>query len=254
MNCRQFEQAWNERLDRRDTAASTLDDPLARHAAACQRCRGRAQAFLALEQALAAWPAYPAAKPSPGSVDRMLEAWRGQQARTVAPIPVRRGRRHGWWGWAAAAALILATWLGYRLSPRSTDHGPSARAPLIATEMPPSPDAPATPTRPITVSLAEATSATIELARATSAPAARLGRQVIASTASATSSASRPDLLPRVPLGSASEVLRSVGEDLGDGVEPLSGTARKAFGFLLGPGESVDPESAKAGAGRGRGA
>ena len=76
--------------------------------------------------------------------------------------------------------------------------------------------------------LADATSATIDLARETSAP---VGRVVLASTRI---TASEPSLPLRVPsVVPTADVLRSVGNRVGAGVKPLSGSARGAFGFLI---------------------
>ncbi len=105
--------------------------------------------------------------------------------------------------------------------------------------------------------LADATSATWELARSASEPAARIGRDVLDATTRAedvvsepepeapTSVADRlvtatgaltlpvPSLAPFAPDPSAA--LQQVGDHLASGVRPLSDTARHAFGFLIGP-------------------
>ena len=83
--------------------------------------------------------------------------------------------------------------------------------------------------RPITESLAEATSATLSLARETSAPAARVGKQVLASA-----TLPKADWPVEMPTrAEPAEVLQSVGSRVEEGVRPLSGAARSAFSFLL---------------------
>jgi hypothetical protein len=113
------------------------------------------------------------------------------------------------------------------------------------------------PSTALNRALAEATSATWDLARSASEPAARISRDVLDATKQGepgSSQASRdtsatgpsetmeglailtvpvPSLEPLAP--DASAVLQQVGDRLSTGVEPLSNTARHAFGFLLGP-------------------
>jgi hypothetical protein len=108
--------------------------------------------------------------------------------------------------------------------------------------------------------LAEATSATLDLARTASEPAGRISRDMLdaaeekgvsasqrPSGASETGSAgpeeelvglsmTLPSLDPlRSETSGASRVLQQVGDHLSAGAAPLSSTARHAFGFLLGP-------------------
>ena len=99
--------------------------------------------------------------------------------------------------------------------------------PVAGPAIDPAPDPSAT--RPLGDSLAEATSATWELAREASAPAARIGR-VAWIEAPAPSPA-----IGVAPPSPSPGVLREVGSRVGAGVRPLSGTARNAFGFLLDP-------------------
>ena len=105
--------------------------------------------------------------------------------------------------------------------------------------------------RVLSEALADATAATWDLARTTSEPAARLGRQVLESAtqvespARAGASAADPagssypgldslaavlPVVPQAPPGSA--LLQQVGDGLSASVRPLSSTARQAFGFL----------------------
>jgi hypothetical protein len=96
----------------------------------------------------------------------------------------------------------------------------------------------APPPRPLLESVADATSATLALARETSAPAARIGREVLSSA-----NLSSTDWTVSLPSNEAGNVLQSVGSQVEAGVRPLSGTARSAFGFLL---PAVAPDAAVA--------
>jgi hypothetical protein len=93
---------------------------------------------------------------------------------------------------------------------------------------------------PLTDALADATSATWDLAREASAPAARLGRDVLGAAAlpGSPTAPETPD-----PSASAAVVLRQVGDRVNEGVRPLSGSARHAFSFLLGPALDEPPAS-----------
>ena len=84
----------------------------------------------------------------------------------------------------------------------------------------------------LTDALAHATSATRDLARATSELVARIGREVINLAVSAGPDRSVPPSLAENP---APDVLQDLGHRVDEGIKPLSGTARHAFGFLLGP-------------------
>jgi hypothetical protein len=96
--------------------------------------------------------------------------------------------------------------------------------------------------------LGRATSATLDLASVTSAPAGRVGRLVLASSGLTGESLATAAPRPRA-IEAASDMLRTVGDGVQDGFRPLTGTARQAFGFLIGP--SPAPPSA---APNGRGA
>jgi hypothetical protein len=90
------------------------------------------------------------------------------------------------------------------------------------------------PPRPLSAALADAAFATLDLARETSAPAARVGRQVIATSLPGELPAAK-NVLP------ASESFQSFGEEVNRGVKPFSGTAQRAFGFLIGPAWKEKP-------------
>ncbi len=100
--------------------------------------------------------------------------------------------------------------------------------------------------RPLNEALAGATSATWDLARSATEPAARISRNVI--DVATTPGSTVPDSGASVPAVSvpsldslapdsdtAAAMLRQVGDSLVTGVRPFSSTARHAFGFLLGP-------------------
>jgi hypothetical protein len=221
MNCRDFERCWNERLDARSAAPAGLDRAMEAHAADCPSCRALGARYQALAQALLA--AGPSPAPPPGFADRVLaaavaEAGRGRLLalrliRRLAPMAAAAVV-------LAAGAVLLQGWARDRAAP-----APVARARPI------DPDG-------LTEALALASSATWALAREASAPAARVGRQVLEPAEPAETT---PELLAmpvEVPL--AAEVLQSVGDRVNAGVRPLEGTARHAFGFLLGAAPDDD--------------
>jgi hypothetical protein len=115
--------------------------------------------------------------------------------------------------------------------------------------------------RGLHLALAEATSATWDLARSASLPAARISLEVLDATTRAEGHASEhqagldpapPEVSVAVPSlfskgtdpSGAAAVWQQVGDHLAAGVRPLPSTARQAFGFLLGPAR--DPAGARA--------
>lgn len=213
MNCREFDDLWNEWLDARSPGRPAMDPGLEAHSSACDRCRKIAAGYQVLTQAMASWPAIPA--PSAGSLDRLY-------ALKVPPARTRRRARLVYWApLATAAAVFGMVWLG---EPARTPDLPPTSAP---------PSRVATP-RPLGAALAEATEATIDLAREASAPATRIGREVIEYEEAALSDPSKPGAAEEVA-STASELLQTVGEQVNAGVRPISGSARHAFSFLLGP-------------------
>jgi hypothetical protein len=89
-------------------------------------------------------------------------------------------------------------------------------------------------------SISEATSATLDLARLASAPAARIGGELL--RINSDDGNSRKGSLERVSfVRSASKVWRKLGDGVQAGVEPLSNPARRAFGFLLDPNTFPNP-------------
>lgn len=263
MTCRDFQRICDELLDA-DTDGEPRDDDTARlaaHAAECPACRAIDARYQLLRQAIRAWRQPPT--PPPGLVDRILAAAEPETATipaaTERPWPMNR---EGWRAIAGLAATVLIAASLALLLPRFARTDRTAPHPPVLADHPA--DRTATPgvaPRPakehspsINRALADATSATWDLARSASEPAARLGREVLADddderasrpgSAAPMTSAHRaeglaslsvpvPSLEPLAP--DAAAVLQQVGDRLSAGVRPLSSTARQAFGFLLGP-------------------
>ncbi len=234
MNCREFEAAWNELLDARSSPAPELERSIEAHALACGTCRASSSRYQTLRQALPAWPPVPS--PSPESMARLRSLTvPAPRRRRLAPVVVR---------WSA---LPLASAAALLLMIRLDGFGPSTAPPIDPEPAhAPAPSASAS-ARPLGEALADATAATLDLARQTSAPAGRIGREVLELEADAL--APRPEGEPPVEVDNpgSNDLLRSVGERVNAGVKPLSGSARHAFSFLLGP----PPEDAPAGSGDG---
>lgn len=253
MTCRDFQRICDELLDADADLAHDGDGDgarLAAHAAECPSCRAIEARYQLLQQAIRAWRQPPA--PSPAFVDRILVAAQTEPA----IIPAAAGRpwpmnRDGLRIVAGLAATALVGVILAGLLPRAgrVDHAVSHPPVVDRTASPPR-----VPSPSFNRALAEATSATWDLARSTSEPAARLGREVLdagedegaarpaAAEPTATAQHAKglaslsvpvPSLEPLAP--DASAVLQQVGDQISAGVRPISSTARQAFGFLLGP-------------------
>ena len=225
MNCRDFETAWQLRLDQSDDQPAALDSALDEHMQDCPDCQALAERYLLLERELGSW------QPSPALTSFESARIRSKVVRQHAA----NQRMKGWLGkagWVAAAALLAGVvWVEW------TARRPRPDPQIVRTI--PSPQ-PVEVARPLEVALVEAGSATLELAREASAPVARIGRDVFSTQELVDSDdlKASPSLLSgKNPLEnvvnqvSAAEVLQTVG----DQVRPISGSARHAFGFLLGP-------------------
>lgn len=213
--CHEFEARWNALLDQRGGGGEfpELEADLARHAASCSECRLKEIGYQKLRLALQALG--PLTGPPPESTERILAA-HGARLRLGPGRPTR-------WSLAAAAALLLvcgfwASGIGHR---RSADPA----APNLAARP---------PARPLAESLADATAATLDLARVTSEPATRLGLQVL-------QSADFPEpswrlLSVRTPSAAVTPPPDDPDDDAPQTeIAPLTGSTRNAFQFLLGP-------------------
>lgn len=213
MNCEGLEALWQAWLDDPDGPSPAFDPESDAHRAECESCRRRSAGYQRLSAALATprvaeWP-------SPQFVDRTLTAYHAELR--------SQAKRSAWKRWgtlAAAAALVVSSGLGTWIVRFGGSHRPSSE-----TRAPVAPE----PVR-LSEALAEATSATIELALESSAPAARLGREVLDSTVRV----QPPSADLTSPVG-APDALDEAGRRLTSGVSPLSDQAQRAFGFLLGP-------------------
>jgi hypothetical protein len=231
MTCADFERGWNELLDARTNAAGELERSLREHAADCPACRPLAARYQLLRRALDAWDHRPAAPVD--LADRILTA-AGKPAASRAASGMRRARPIWRIGLPLATAAAAAIALIFA---RPTLDGPR---PIQRTRQPLAAEA---GTRALNHALADATEATWDLARSTSEPAARIGRQVFdAATGTGTTGAddegsfSVSSYVPSAPDSiDASAMLRQVGDSFATTVGPLSTTAKHAFGFLLGP-------------------
>ncbi len=215
MNCRDFQATWNARLDARDVTP-LAGGPLETHAAACPSCRVLGTRYQTLQQAMQRLAA--PVPPSEFVAGTLSAAESGSFSLSEGNFWIERGRRY-----AAAAALVAALGIGAWSYWVQTP----APAPLIVQTLPtPEPD-------DLTTALAMATSATLDLAREASAPAGASGGRS-SSAAELPASPTAPELSANVPGMGLAEVWQSVGDRVNDGVRPLGGSARHAFGFLLG--------------------
>jgi hypothetical protein len=237
MNCRDFDQYWATRLDARTVVAAS-DDAM-RHADACQRCGRLARGYERLDRAVASLSAVHPVDPHLSAriltayqdqISAPLEKWDSYEP--AVPFRSRRLMRVRWI--AAAAAVLMGVFAIGRFA------GINRSAPELASNPAPPVIAP----RPIGEVFSDATAATASLARETSEPAARLGRDVLASAAAAVPVTSTE--IPSKPSSdrSASPIFdfRRIGDGVQSGLSPISRPARHAFGFLV-PGTKVDAQS-----------
>jgi hypothetical protein len=264
MNCHDFRRKWDELLDAETPAGATAadgEDALREHAAGCDACRQLAARYHVLRHALRAWVRAP--QPSSDLADRILAAASAPSgsAWAVGGAPPRERMPWRFLASAVAAAIAAALVLPAinRLIPSQRRELPLAaqNAELHAVA---SPETDPNDHADLQRALAEATSATWDLARSASEPAARLSRDMLDATiqsedafpdlpigpAEAGAAVAVAALIPQAPdAATASAVLQQVGDHLAAGVRPLSSTARHAFGFLLGPGPDRPRSRAK---------
>lgn len=218
--CDDLDRAWNALLDA-GPAGAGLAPPLLDHAAGCPRCRAASARFERLGAALGQLA--PPAPPGPGARARFLRA--AEDAGYARPKPAPLVPRRTWL--VAASVAAAAAWLGFRHG------GPAGPAPHPA---------PAHRVVPIQLAVAwsDARSATLDLARGVSAPAARIGLGVLDLDLAA-DRPGEPDADADGPEPAAApDLLQSIGDRLDRGARPLSGSARRAFGFLI-PDPGPDP-------------
>jgi hypothetical protein len=285
MTCLDFQRKWDELLDEDARRAGVPDGAetappgapghlveeseavLLAHAAGCPECRPIAVRYQVLRHAIRAWrqPPVPPADlvhrilstpfdTTPGTWEAAARRARGAWREHRSHIAIVSG---------LAASVLVAALMGLTLQRISRDRmdGPATPVQTAQNDLDSVTGPQKAPDRSAALNqaFAEATSATWDLARSASGPAARISRDVLDATtqgnprpgetptdASSTAPAGTieglasltvpvPSLEPLTPDASAaSAVLQQVGDRLSTGVQPLSSTARHAFGFLLG--------------------
>ena len=237
LTCREFEARVHQFLDRRSINPISIDAIAARHGSECASCRTKYQEYLLLDRALRSRIEAAQSK-SHGFTDRVPARLGAEEARSP------RRLKFPWAIVVAAAAGVLVAVVAtfqFQAGPHHIKDQQSKTA-FINDDI----SKPATVGRVSNAvaplgedSIAEATSATLELARLASAPAARLGGEWFRTNAVELDS---HRVVERVSLGrSASKFWRKLGDGVQAGVEPLSSPARRAFGFLLDSNTNPNP-------------
>jgi hypothetical protein len=238
MNCREFGELWDDLLDARWEASSQLERSLEAHASDCSRCRAVSGRYQVLRQAISGLRA---PTPSAESIERLYALTVPASPPTIPIGPPRP--RHRLRGSLVAAASFALIWLG----------GGGRPAPEPSVRPAPGVDSMAgVARRPLGLALADATEATLDLAREASAPASRIGREMFGLDEASAPSTAVPS--PALADESANEsrttdkpapgLLKAVGDRVVAGVGPISGSARHAFSFLLGPAGKPGPGAA----------
>jgi predicted anti-sigma-YlaC factor YlaD len=229
MDCHTFESLCQSRFDNWLPLGSLGDlADSAAHVSVCESCRETYSRFALLEASVGAWKQRPSSLLDPDLTERIVQS--ALDDRPTLTFTARHRRA------LLATAALLAVSLGLGIGISWTAKRPET--PEIASQVGPP---------PLPEALAEATTATLDLARKTSAPAGRAGSRMIARA----KLPSAPQLSLNVPIRPASEMISVLGEDLNRGVKPLSGTARNAFGFLLAPWSREVQNAAPRGGGQG---
>jgi hypothetical protein len=225
MRCQDFERILNEQIDAREQASAERDAILSAHAVECPSCRLIALRYQTLRQVL---QHVPVPVPAADFADRFFAE---QPAARADVVPLSRLPRRVLAPLAAAAAVLVVALVGWpRPGVRIQPAQPAAPEARVA-------EPAAVPS--LADALASAGSATWSLAIETSAPAARVSREMFSADALDTATAALP-LAVSVP--PATDVLQAVGDRVSAGVRPLSDSAQHAFGFLFDlPGDA--PES-----------
>jgi hypothetical protein len=243
---------------------SDLERDLMDHAGRCPACRQVAARYQILRRSLHVWNSPPVAPADLANRILAAEADAGMTKSTAWAISGER-KRERWWplllGYASvmAACLVGAVflkWLAERERHKRpmqpvTSVGPAdelhsvGRASLVG--LADSRAVGLADSQALNLALVDATSATWDLARSASEPVARISRQMLDAATepeyrtgdravpgrAADTSVTMPALRSLAP--DAGAFLQEVGDRLASGVVPLSRTARRAFGFLLGP-------------------
>ncbi|MGC3968210.1 MAG: hypothetical protein QM775_12815 [Pirellulales bacterium] len=136
MQCDEFLERWNDRLDQRLEPAG--DPELAAHVDECAACRGLAAS---LGRALGMLEAIPA--PSDRFAANILQALRSPASTVEDDVPLRATvevasrtsahRPSAWQWWAVAAAVLLMATVAWRFSDRR-DVAPSGTQPIARQE------------------------------------------------------------------------------------------------------------------------
>jgi hypothetical protein len=202
--------------------ASILDADL--HPATCPACRQRVRAALLVHSAFA--------KPEQVSVPAELT---GAILAGVRRDRISRARQRGLLyagSFAAAAAILLAIWFN---QPRQND------ADLVMRDPKPEPKLPTPAPQPIRLNdeLARAGEALRESSRTITEPAASAPRMMAAITDSLLKAPAAP--IP-MNLGPASKSLSDIPEAARVGLEPVTGTAQKAFHRLIRDVSAIQPK------------
>ncbi|MGE3820636.1 MAG: hypothetical protein AB7I30_14580, partial [Isosphaeraceae bacterium] len=161
MNCQEFERLWNETLDRSQSSRAEQNDAIARHEASCPSCRLIGAGYRAIQLLLT--------EPAP-----MVEVPQGFAARVLAADAAQRAwssRRHAlrWLAPLATAALVVVAISPGLLDPRTPPRLSTINRPLAKAVDP----------GELTAALTDVGVASLSLAREASAPAARVGGEVI---------------------------------------------------------------------------
>jgi hypothetical protein len=274
MTCCEFERKLNELIDSEGEAAlrapavvATGSMPLATeleravidHASRCSACREVAARYQILRRALYAWNSPPIAPA--GLADRILAAAADASvpASSACAIIMEGKRKRLRLVVLTAVAVAAAAGLGLPVIKSLIEHDLLNRPMQPATSVGPagalvtvggSSSTRQSGARVLNDALAEATSATLDLARSASEPAARFSRQMLdtaigpqARTPDSAYLAGDAEVRVTMPTlkslapdpSAAGAVLQEVGNGLVSRVVPLSQTARHAFRFLLGP-------------------
>ena len=230
MNCQDFVTTWNDWLDQ-ITAENPAPDrstqpfqALVDHAEGCVPCRELHERHLQFARSLNAWlHEQQASAVTPEFSTRLVQVLLHEQ-RTPSRRPVAQ---RGWLRFAAAATVLvaigggLARWSPWRLMfDRAGGPAPShlAAAPTEAQRL--------------ERAVSKATQATLELALLSTEPAARVSRSVFQSSAQITDTPLHLTGTLTVPTDPVLSSLEDVGGQISQTVQPISGSARQAFGFL----------------------